>query len=425
MKKIALGAVLTLLPLSSVFAKQTYIVKLKDNAPESMAALLSNDQTTAKNIPVRFGRFLKLESDAPVAEMIQLPESVSEIEYIEPSQTYYPIDFVEGESFDALASDRYGEQWGLKNTGRNSGSWWSRGKAGEDINAEKAWSVTKGDRTLRVAVIDTGVDYNHPDLKDQMWTNELEANGQPGVDDDGNGYVDDIHGYDFQNKDGDPMDDHNHGTHSAGVIGASHNGSGVRGVMADVELVAIKFLSARGGTTEDAILSVQYAIDVNVNIMSNSWGGGGFSQALLDAIEAANQAGIVFVAAAGNSNANNDTRDNYPSNYDTDNMIAVGSMTGKGTRSGFSNYGKTTVDTFAPGSDILSTVRNGGYSKMSGTSMACPHVAGVAGLLLSIEPNLTPKEVRDRMVRTAKDNGSLSGYGQSGRIDAYNMLTKK
>lgn len=424
MKKIALGAAIALIPFTNVFAKQTYIVKLKDSAPESMAALLSNDQTTAKNIPVKFGRFLKLESDAPVAEMIQLPESVNGIEYIEPSQTYYPINLQDGENVDIM-SDRYGEQWGLKNTGTNSGSWWSSGKKGVDINAEKAWTVTKGSRAVRVAVIDTGVDYNHPDLKDQMWVNTAEANGQPGVDDDGNGYVDDIHGYDFQNKDGDPMDDHNHGTHCAGVIGASHNGKGIRGVMADVELVAIKFLSARGGTTEDAILSVQYAIDVEVDVMSNSWGGGGFSQALKDAIVAANQAGIVFVAAAGNSNSDNDKRPTYPTNYEVDNVIAVGSHTSKGTRSSFSNYGAKTVHVMAPGSSILSTVRGAKYSSMSGTSMACPHVAGVAGLLMSVEPNLTPLEVRQRMVNSAKGTSALKSVSQGGRVDAYQMLIQK
>lgn len=424
MKKIALSAAIALIPFTTVFAKTSYIVKLKDNAPESMAAMLTNDQTTAKNIPVKFGRFIKLESDAPVAEMIQLPENVSEIEYIEPSQTYYPIDFHQGEQVDIMDS-QYGSQWGLKNTGRNSGGWWSRGKAGEDINAEKAWTVTKGSRAIKVAVIDTGVDYNHPDLKDQMWTNTAELNGQPGVDDDGNGYVDDIHGYDFQNKDGDPMDDHNHGTHCAGVIGASHNSIGIKGVMADVEIVAIKFLSARGGTTEDAILSVQYAIDVGVDVMSNSWGGGGFSQALKDAIIAANNAGIVFVAAAGNSNSDNDARPTYPTNYEVDNVIAVGSHTGKGTRSSFSNYGAKTVHVMAPGSGILSTVRGGKYANMSGTSMACPHVSGIAGLLLSVEPNLTPAEVRDRMVNTAKGSSSLKSTSLGGRIDAYEMLITK
>lgn len=421
MKKIAFGAALALIPLTNVFAKQTYIVKLKDNAPESMVSMFNNANTKAQNIPVSFGRFIKLESDAPAAELIQLPESFHEIEYIEPSQTYYPIEHTQGKEIDMM-SENFDKQWGLKNDGKNSGSWWSRGKAGEDINAEKAWSVSKGSRTVKVAVIDTGVDYNHPELKDQMWTNTAELNGQPGVDDDGNGYVDDIHGYDFQNKDGDPMDDHNHGTHCAGVIGAAHNGQGIRGVMADVEIVAIKFLSASGGTTEDAILSVQYAIDIGVDVMSNSWGGGGFSQALKDAIEAADKAGIVFVAAAGNSNSNNDSKPTYPTNYELDNVISVGSHTGKGTRSSFSNYGSETVHVFAPGSDIYSTVRNGRYASMSGTSMACPHVSGIAGLLLSVEPNLTPAEVRARMVSSAKNTGSLKTYSQGGRIDAYQTL---
>ena len=217
-----------------------------------------------------------------------------------------------------------------------------------------------------------------------MWVNEAEANGEPGVDDDGNGYVDDIHGYDFANDDGDPMDGHGHGTHCAGVIGADHNGDGIAGLMGDVQLVGIKFLTDSGsGDTINAIKSIDYATQVGVHIMSNSWGGGGFSQALKESIERARDAGILFVAAAGNSNSDNDKRPMYPATYDVENIISVGAMDGKGNKSSFSSYGETTVHVFAPGSNILSTVPGDAYRKMSGTSMATPYASAALGMLLA------------------------------------------
>ena len=188
-------------------------------------------------------------------------------------------------------------------------------------------------------------------------------------------------------------------------------------------MVAIKFLSDSGsGETEHAIKSIDYAVKVGVDIMSNSWGGGEFSQALLDSIKAANDAGILFVAAAGNSRANNDSRDTYPANYEVENVISVGAHDGSGKRSSFSNYGKKTVHIFAPGSNIMSTVPNDRYSKMSGTSMACPLAAGALGLLKAEYPNLTPAEVRERLEATAVRNGSLDDVSTSGRLDAERLL---
>jgi thermitase len=219
------------------------------------------------------------------------------------------------------------------------------------------------------------------------------------------------------------MDGQGHGTHCAGVIGALHNRSGTRGVMNDVKIIAIKFLSDSGrGETEDAISSIEYAIKVGANVMSNSWGGGAFSQALLDAIVAANDAGIVFVAAAGNSRADNDKRDTYPANYEVDNVISVGSMDGSGKKSSFSNYGKKTVHVFAPGSNILSTMPNNRYAKQSGTSMAAPFVSGAMGLLLSSSPNMTPLEARQQLEATAVRNGSLDSVTTSGRMDAARLI---
>ncbi len=424
MKNLILAA--TVMTCTSVIAAPTkYIVKLKEGAnPKSVSLFNMKSVKEVNRVNASFGKFYSLQTEGLSEKSMETFANDPAIEYIEKSQTYTisPVAI----NKEVINDAQYASQWGLKNDGKNSGGWFSRGKAGEDVNAEKAWGISKGSKTVRIAVIDTGVDYTHQDLKANMWTNELEANGQPGVDDDGNGYIDDIHGYDFANNDGDPQDGHGHGTHCAGNIGAKHDRSGVRGVMDNVEIVGIKFLSDSGsGESEDAIESIEYAIKAGVHLMSNSWGGGEFSQALKDAIQAANDAGIVFVAAAGNSNENNDRAESYPANYDVDNVISVGAMSGNGKKSSFSSYGAEKVHVFAPGSDILSTVPGNRYQKMSGTSMATPLASGVIGLLLTENPGMTPLEVRDRVEATAVRNGLVDKYTRSGRIDAYRLLVNE
>jgi subtilisin family serine protease len=208
-----------------------------------------------------------------------------------------------------------------------------------------------------VGVIDTGIDYNHPDLAANVWTNPLEIPGN-GIDDDGNGYVDDVHGYDFVNRDGDPMDDHGHGTHVAGTIAAvANNGIGVAGVSWHAKVMALKFLDAGGsGWVSDAVEALNYATDMGAKITNNSWGGGEYSTALRDAIAAANSAGAVFVAAAGNSANNNDATPFYPAGYEGPNVIAVAATDASDTLAVFSNFGRNTVQLGAPGVGIYSTV---------------------------------------------------------------------
>lgn len=342
------------------------------------------------------------------------------VEYIEPNYTYYASSLGGNKFAKTLSDPGFSKQWGLKAKPRRF-LFWKR--KGFDINVFSAWKKTKGDETLKIAVVDTGVDYNHPDLKENILVNELEQNGIEGVDDDGNGYVDDVFGYDFANGDSDPQDGNGHGTHCAGVIGAGHNGLGIAGVMSKVKILPIKFLTDFGsGSLEGAIKAIDYAIARGVHIMSNSWGGGGRSQALFEAIQRAQEAGIVFVAAAGNENNNNDTFATYPAGYKLDNVISVGAMDRNGKRASFSNYGKKSVHVFAPGVDIFSTVPNGKYESMSGTSMATPMVSGVVGLLLSSEPNLSPSEVKNRLMRTAKKIKGLKGKSQSGLVDAARAL---
>jgi subtilisin family serine protease len=196
--------------------------------------------------------------------------------------------------------------------------------------------------------------------------------------------------------------------------------------MANVKIMAIKFLSDRGsGETINAIRSIEYAVKNGAHITSNSWGGGEKSEALKEAIQAAYDAGTMFVAAAGNESANNDTRPSYPAAYKVDGIITVGSMDGKGNKSSFSNYGKDTVHVFAPGSSILSTVKNGSYQKMSGTSMAAPFVSGVLGLLLADQPGITIDQAKARLMESTVLNSSLTKYSAAGRVDAFRMLTNE
>jgi len=318
---------------------------------------------------------------------------------------------------------RYGELWGLNNTGGSGGT------ADVDIDAPEAWELTTGDSNMVVGVVDTGVLYNHPDLANNMWRNPGEIAGN-GVDDDGNGVIDDVYGYNAINNTGNPLDDNSHGTHCAGTIAAvGNNSSGVVGVAYGVKIMALKFLSASGsGSTSDAIKAINYAIaqkqkGVNIRVLSNSWGGGGNSTSLQNAISQAASNGIMFIAAAGNEGANNDSISTYPANYNVSNVISVAAIDRAGNLASFSNYGSSKVHVAAPGVGILSTVTPNGYASYNGTSMATPHVAGVAALLLSREPNLSVSTVKTRIISSAKPLSSLNGLVQSGgMVSAYRAL---
>lgn len=426
--KLVFGTAFTLASLIST-ANATpfngYIVKVKKGSNFLNQKSLAQIGTVSKVAKTSFGTFARLETNKGLTDKAFASfASNPEIEYIEPNYIISLEKINAGEEVSRPKDPSFKKQWGMKNDGKN-GSIFSSGVAGEDINALRAWSITDGSNDVKIAVIDTGVDYTHPDLKNNIMVNVAELNGKSGVDDDGNGYVDDIYGYDFAGKDGDPNDGHGHGTHCAGNIGAAHNGTGIAGVMANVKILPIKFLSDEGsGETIDAIASIDYAIKRGVQIMSNSWGGGGREQSLEDAIKAAEAAGITFVAAAGNDSADNDKRDSFPANYDVSNVISVGSFTAAGSKSNFSNYGIKSVHVFAPGSNILSTYKRGGYTSLSGTSMATPHVAGVVGLLLSKEPNLTPAQIKERLISTSVKTSKLQTASVSGgRVDAYNALT--
>ncbi|MGB5899895.1 MAG: SdrD B-like domain-containing protein [Geitlerinemataceae cyanobacterium] len=393
------------------------IVKFKSGVQTAdVAKLQSNLKATTLETTRTLGSQLWQIQGMTADEAVAAYEGDPRVEYIEPNYIVRASAIPDDPSF--------GQLWGLNNTGQTSGT------PDADIDAPEAWNLATGSSDVVVGVIDTGVDYNHPDLADNIWTNPGEVAGD-GIDNDGNGYVDDVHGYDFVNNDGDPFDDNGHGTHVSGTIAASgNNGTGVTGVNWSAQIMGLKFLSASGsGTTFDAIQAVEYATmmkqtyGVNINLTSNSWGGGGFSQALSDAIELAGDADQLFLAAAGNSASDNDTVLNYPSSYDLENIIAVAATDQNDLKAGFSSYGETSVDLGAPGVSVYSTLPGNNYGFLSGTSMATPHVAGVTALLWSQYPNLTAAEVKEVILGTVDPIAALDGLTVSGgRLNAYNAL---
>ena len=297
------------------------------------------------------------------------------------------------------------------------GTLWGMNK----ISAPAAWDISTGSKSVLVGVIDTGVDYNHEDLKDNIWTNSAEIPGN-GIDDDGNGFIDDVHGWDAVNNDGDPMDDHYHGTHCSGTIGGiGNNGMALVGVNWKVSIMGLKFLNAGGsGYISDAVVCLNYATLMKADLTSNSWGGEGFSQSMKDALDAN---GKLFIAAAGNNGSDNDTIPFYPSNYDCANLVAVAATDSSDVPAYFTNYGLTTVDLAAPGVGVYSSTPNNSYEYLSGTSMATPHVAGAAALLLSADPSLTATQLKTFLMDNTDPLAALSGKCVTGgRLNVFKAL---
>lgn len=315
--------------------------------------------------------------------------------------------------------------------------------------AEKAWDAGfTGSKSVVVGIVDEGIDITHPDLAANIWVNPFETAGD-GVDNDGNGYIDDINGWDFYSNDAGVYDGaaDDHGTHVAGTIGGvGGNGVGVAGVNWNVTMISTKFLGVDGGTTANAIKAIDYLTDlktrhgVNLVASNNSWGGGGYSSALHSAIIRGANAGILFVAAAGNGGSDgigdsNDSTAYYPTNYSTlqgtstqraasyEAVISVAALTSTGDLASFSNYGATTVDLAAPGSGINSTLPGGGYGNYSGTSMATPHVTGAVALYASAYPNASAATIRSAILNSTRATSSLTGKTVTGgRLDVAAAL---
>jgi subtilisin family serine protease len=351
------------------------------------------------------------------AQYLALPE----VEYAEPNMEIH-VEAIDTSLLPVLPADpQFDEQWALSNSGQRGG------KKGADISATLAWATTTGDDDVVVAVLDSGVDYRHEDLAPNMW--KRPASVAPYHDAE-LGSVDDEEGFNAIDNASDPMDENGHGTHCAGIIGAEGgNNVGITGVNWHVRIMPLKFMNAGGfGTTKDAIEAINYVIDrkqagVNVRIISASWGSTQKSRALEDAIRAAYENDILFVAAAGNATTNNDRSPHYPSSYNVPNVISVAALDRNDQLASFSNYGLKSVAIAAPGKEILSTWLGNSYEEKSGTSMATPVVSGVAALIVAENPRISVDQLRKRLLASVDPLPALKGkITTGGRINAAKAL---
>ncbi|MEW6210552.1 MAG: S8 family serine peptidase [Acidobacteriota bacterium] len=378
------------------------LVRFKKNAPLHQISLAHSQlgAEVIKEFPLTGWQRVRLPEGMSVGDGLSLYKNSDSVLEAQPNYIYHVL---------ATPNDpRYGELYGMTK-----------------IQAPVAWNTTTGSANVVVAIIDTGVLYTHEDLAPNMWRNPGEIPGN-NLDDDNNGYRDDVHGIDVANRDSDPLDDFDHGTHVAGIIGAAGNNSlGIAGVNWSVSIMAVKLHNVNGSATSaGAVECFQYVTmmknrGVNIRVTNNSWGGApeaaGYDQALKDAIDAAGNAGILNVFAAGNSNSNNDLAPFYPASYNSPSILAVASSTDLDSRSGFSNYGAAGVDVAAPGSSILSAIiYQPGYGYKSGTSMASPHAAGAAALVAASNPQLSNLSLKATLINTVDALPQWTGVVRSG-----------
>jgi hypothetical protein len=326
---------------------------------------------------------------------------------------------VEYAEFDAVV-----RTLSLPNDPKLVNMWALNGQNTFGISAASAWNITTGDPNFVIADIDTGVQVDHLDLAANICRNLGEVAGN-GIDDDDNGYIDDVNGWNFYDDNNNPNDLHGHGTHTSGTFGAvGNNGIGITGVLWQCKILPLKFIGPDGGYNSDAIRAVEYCVMMGVKVSNNSWGGDQFDQGLKDAIQAAGNSGHIFVAAAGNSSMNSDLSPMYPAGYSCPNIISVAATESTGYLAYFSNFGPTSVDIAAPGDAIYSTYIGNTLTYMSGTSMAAPQVAGVLGLVWGYHPDWTWQQVKDRVLSRARPLATLAGKCVTGgTLDAYSALS--
>jgi hypothetical protein len=388
------------------------LVKLRPAAPAAARGALRAEVAGAFRSRFASGAELwRLGAGVSVPEALVRLAGSPEVEYAEPNYLLTATRTPDDPLFP--------EQYALLNTGQGGGD------AGADIDAPEAWDISIGLPSVVVAVIDTGIDLDHPDLVPNLWTNPGEIPGND-TDDDGNGRIDDVHGWDFVNHDNDPLDDMGHGTHVAGTIAAAgDNGLGVTGVAWRAALMPLKFLDRYGaGNTADAIQAIDYATRMGARVINASWGGGGFSLAMLESIRDAGLHEVLFVTAAGNDGRDSDVVPAFPAGYDAPNIIAVAATDRHDRLAPFSNHGATTVDIAAPGAQIMSTLPGGLYGFNSGTSMATPHVSGTAALILGFAPGMGAVPLRHRILEHAEPIAALAGLvAVGGRVNAFRCLS--
>lgn len=412
MMKSLLGSFCGLLAASSALANANLVGFEHDRVPEQFIVRMKDGSLPSRS-------FFRQAGVTPVHAFTSSPS--------------YLVQVTEGQEWSALEALRNNPEVAFIQANRKiqlfkapNDSDYSGQYHHKNIASVAAWDITTGDKKVLVGVIDTGIDYNHPDIAPNVWINPgesgVDAQGRDKtsnqVDDDGNGYVDDFRGWDFVNKDNDPFDDNGHGTHTAGIIGAKgNNASYVTGVAWDVSLIGLKiFGRSGGGDTAAAVQAIEYANAMGISITNNSWGGeveaipGAEEEDVLrEAIAAGAEKGYLFVAAAGNSSSNNDKRPQLPATYDLPNIISVAASGGNDRLAFFSCYGASTVHIAAPGSGILSTVPGRRTSKMSGTSMASPVVAGAAALIKAAHPSWDAAQIKARLLETADPIAALEG----------------
>jgi len=362
------------------------IVRLKEGATEADLDRIAGRYHYRIRKAMRTPGYYLVAFDAPTFDSVEVAAEVLKRE----SQIIAAVEPDIVIHLEATPDDHYfGSLWGMNQAND------------KDIDAPEAWDICTGSDSVTVAVIDTGIDYTHPDIAPNYISG----------------------GYDFYNNDSDPMDDHGHGTHCAGIIGAvGNNGIGVAGVCWNIRIMAVKFMNSEGsGYLSDAIDAINYAVNHGADILNNSWGGGGYMATMKNAIDNAMNHGVLFVAAAGNDNNNHAA---YPAAYDSSNIIAVAATDENDRLAEFSNYNAFEVDLGAPGVNILSTVTGGKYAVYNGTSMACPYVAGACALVKAAHPSFTWEEIRDRVLGAVDHVGELDGRTVTGgRLNLYHALT--
>ena len=367
-------------------------------------------------------KLVQLRRGASVADAVRKLERQPGVLSAEPNYILHTLARPSDSMFDQL--------WGLDNVGQAIVG--HSGTADADIDAPEAWDLSTGSSSVVVGVLDTGVAYDHPDLEGQIATNPGESGDgkeTDGIDNDGNGFVDDYRGWDFSDDDNDPYDENNHGTHVSGTIGArADNAFGVAGINWHVGILPLRFLDAGGyGTTADLIDGLNYIGRQHIPIVNGSFGGGPYSPATVAAIQAAKD--TLFVFAAANDGMNNDRYPAYPCSYPEPNIICVAATDQRDRLAAFSNYGVRAVDVAAPGVDVLSTIartddgKPWGYDYYSGTSMATPHVAGIAALTLAFAPGLSPTDLKAAIMAGTEPLPTLSGLvATGGRVNALRTL---
>ncbi len=414
------------IPPGVQFVQGELIVKPSQNADPNALSVLAGQVgvKTRERIPQLNLEIWKLPPEGAndvgiLGDIIMILSEDPNVNYAEPNYQWKAIEIPNNPQFPEL--------WGLNNDGQLGCSYDGKENGFEDadIDAPQAWDIFKGSDDVVVAVIDSGIDYNHENLRGNMWVNEGEIPGD-GIDNDNNGHIDDIHGYDFGDDDGDPMDTLDHGTHCAGTIGATgDSGVGACGVNHTVRIMACKFMpdDSMFGNTAAAIKGILYAVDNGADILNNSWGGGGYNKSLYEAIAYANDRNVLFVAAAHNDGLDRDLYPGYPCNYELPNVISVAASDCQDQLAWFSGWGKESVHLAAPGVRILSPIPGDKYGYKNGTSMATPHVAGVAALLKGYRPSLTALQIKELIMESVDPVEALIETTiTGGRLNAQKAL---